>query len=182
MLKTPFLGHEPRNFTALFLICCACSILMLLNALLLVDEPKDKRLFKKFFPAPAETINDEKDRVPQKVIVKKDKLASSDKEVSPIKLLFDVNNVKEMFRTFLKPRRHNVRFHLILLIIASMTILLAYIGPAVFLYQYVEKVFNWNSSQYSNYTTVTSTINILSMFTLAPLVLKVSIFCLTNID
>lgn len=194
MLKTPFVGHEPRNFTALFLICCACSILMLLNAWLLVDEPKDKRLFKEFFPAPEENSGDDKVVVegdgPKKVVtmVSKEEEKKSPKNVEkkeerPLRILFDLNNMKDMFRTFVKPRPYHVRLHLILIIFASMTVLLAYIGPAMFLYQYVQKVFSWNSSQYSNYSTITSAINIASMFILAPLCLKVKalqINCLFN--
>lgn len=178
MLKTPFVGHEPRNFTSLFLICCACSILAFLNAWLLIDEPKDKRLFEKFFPVPVDGDDKVKGDGPKEVVMgtreEEKPRPEVEEEVNPLRILFDLNNMKDMFRTFVKPRLYHVRLHLILIIFASMTVLLAYIGPAMFLYQYVEKVFSWNSSQYSNYSTITSVINILSMFTLAPLVLKVS--------
>ena len=167
---------------------------MLLNAWLLVDEPKDKRLFKEFFPAPEENSGDDKVVVegdgPKKVVtmVSKEEEKKSPKNVEkkeerPLRILFDLNNMKDMFRTFVKPRPYHVRLHLILIIFASMTVLLAYIGPAMFLYQYVQKVFSWNSSQYSNYSTITSAINIASMFILAPLCLKVKalqINCLFN--
>jgi len=48
-------------------------------------------------------------------------------------------------------------------------------GPMVFMFQYVQRVFNWNSSTYSNYTTIGGVINVTTMFLLPPLLVKVNV-------
>lgn len=162
-LSSPF-AHELRNTTTLFLICCACSILMLLISIFLVDEDKDAALFQVHFPSEENKKNLE--------MVKKKYDEAKGKH--PLGILFNVRNALDMFSTFTKPRRHNIRLHIFLVVASSMTLLLAYMGPSVFLFPYVQKVFNWNSANYSNYMTMGSIINIVSTALLMPLLVKVS--------
>ena len=142
---------------------------MILISLLLVDEQKDTKLFNLYFPSDS-PVGQKKFHA----INKKVDSEEANNSKSALAILFDVNNVKDMFHTFTKPRQHNIRLHIVLLVLASMTYLLAYLGPGVFMYQYVQKTFSWNSSQYSNYVTVTSIVNILSMFLIAPVLINVS--------
>ncbi|KAI2797799.1 hypothetical protein BLOT_015219 [Blomia tropicalis] len=172
-MHTPFIEHEPRNYTTIFLIGAGCAFISFLIALLLVDEEKDKILFRKYFPK-SET-NDE--------IVKKDpctemkpsdtKLIDTKPSTGLINSLFTFQNVRDMIQTFVRPRPYGIRLQMFCLIFSTVTIMIAYMGPSVFLYQYLQKVFAWGPADYSNYVTFNSLINIFTTLIFAPIFLKV---------
>ena len=163
----------------------------MLISILLVDEDKDKQLFSEYFHKMSQTIDDqitgsektniseERSKVDTDTVEKIDRATEQNQSI--LRLLFDFQNVKDMFHTFNKPRPYNQRLHVILLVIVSMFLLLAYMGPNVFMYQYVQKVYNWNSATYSNYVTVTALVNIITTFLFTPVIIKVDLLYLCHL-
>jgi hypothetical protein len=92
----------------------------------------------------------------------------------PLKLLFNLNNVKEMFKTCLKRRDNYVRLQIWLLFLSMACFLLSHIGPIFFLYQFAQKVYLWNSEEYSNASALGNVANALATIFIAPILIKVN--------
>lgn len=171
-----FPSRDPRNYIAIFSISIACSLLFLLIALFTVDTEKDKAFFDLWFPKkftetlPLKTTHFSSKEKQKTLLVNETAVESR----SPIKIFLDLTNIKEMFQTFTKARPHNIRMQIVLLLISKTISQLASWGPTTFMFQFVQKVYSWNSSQYSNYLTGSYLINIITTFIFAPVIINVS--------
>lgn len=175
-LKSLLPEHEPRNYSTVFLLSIVASFLYLLAAVFLVTEEKDKALFEEHFPReahlrisfkmPLNKSEDEIDRV-------QDLDDNIGQKQSAWAIFFDLRNVKEMITTFTKDRPFGIRTQLILLFISKVICQFATFGPNIFMYQYSQRVFSWNVSQYSNYISFSNLINIVSTFALGPVIIHV---------
>ena len=163
-LRSPFVGRELRNYTTIFLIGIICAFISLLISLFLVDEEKERKLFVKYFP------HDKTIECKNQIDLNQFPGEASDEILNN---LFNLQNVRDMFRTFIRPRKHGIRLQMFLLILSTITIMVAYLGTSVFLYQYIQKVFAWSPASYSNYVTAASVINIITTMILAPIFVKV---------
>ena len=174
-----------RNYITIFLIGAVCAILSTLISILLIDEEKDTEMFEFYFPDPTEVEDSEKESQPShhhSKIVAGPQTEKNTQQKSALKILFDLHNVREMVHTFVRPRPHHIRRHIIMLVFAALALLVAYVGPAVFLYQYVQKLYAWNSATYANYTSLGAALNIITSFAISPLLLNVSHTCSTILN
>ncbi|KAJ6215641.1 hypothetical protein RDWZM_010141 [Blomia tropicalis] len=160
-LSTPFIGHELRNYTIIFIIGILGTFINLLISLFLVDEEIDRKCLRKYFPS---NEIDEQENRNNETINQSDDI---------IKNIFKFQNISNMFRTFIRRRKHGIRLQMFLLIICTIIIMFSNFGPTIFTYQYTQKVFAWSSTNYSNYMTVSKVINIITTIILAPLFIKV---------
>lgn len=163
--------HEPRNYSTVFLLSILASLIYLLAAIFLLNEEKDRALFEEHFPKVEH--HRESFKMPQ------NKADISDNEEdwqtqSAWRIFCNLRNVKEMINTFTKERPFGIRTQLILLLISKVICQFATYGPHIVLYQYVQRVFSWNVSQYSNYISFSNFINIVSTFALGPVIIHVS--------
>jgi hypothetical protein len=92
----------------------------------------------------------------------------------PLKLLFNWNNVMEMFRTCLKRRDNYVRLQIWLLFLSMLCYLVSHIGPMMFLYQFAQKVYLWNPEEYSNASALGHVVNALATIFIASILIKVN--------
>lgn len=168
--------REPRNYSTVFLLSIASSFVYLLAAVFLVKEEKDKALFEEHFPKEAHhRISFKMPQSKNEVDDDQDFDDQNDQQKSAWAIFFDFRNAKEMITTFTKDRPFGIRTQLILLLISKVICQFATYGPNIFLYQYVQKVFSWNVSQYSNYISLSNLINIVSTFALGPVIIHVSL-------
>lgn len=173
--------YELRNYSINFIISIGASVLGLINALL-INEKKDKQLFEKYFPPPViEFQNDDEDNRPRVFSI------SSIQSLPPslmhkgeeenkhiMKQFFDLKNIHEMYKTYSRERPFGIRLQILLLMISMVMFLLSYSGPSVFLYQYVQKLFNWDSQKYALYYAMSTTINLITTFVFTPIIIRVS--------
>ena len=142
--------------------------MMLFWTIFFIDEEKDSIEFEKRFGQTDVDSDDKQSTV-------RDKLKRFDqyKGTHPIKLLFDMNNVKDMFRTCFKKRPEKARLQLWLLFLSTACYLLTHVGPYLFLFSFVQKVYNWNSGVYSDWLAINNIINGVVTFVFAPIFIKV---------
>ncbi|CAG2176864.1 unnamed protein product, partial [Oppiella nova] len=142
-----------HNYSASFALGGMCFIVALIFAIFFIDEKRDIKDWEKRFNAVSDPEKDSivsvDDRVHQKL-----KKFEDNKHIHPMKLLFNTNNVKEMWRTCSKKRDKRVRRQIWLLFLADAIYLLDHVGPFIFMYQFSQKVYSWDSSTYSNGSTI----------------------------
>ena len=91
----------------------------------------------------------------------------------PLKLLFDLKNVKLMIMTFIKKRPYNVRAQILLLCVALFNYMFIQYAPLTFLFQFTERMYNWNAQTYSYMSSIGYFINSLAAIFLGPLLIRV---------
>lgn len=131
-----------------------------------VNEKRDKRLFHLYFPEPSTDSPHENG---------KEEAIPVETGSGMTRQFFDLGNVREMFRALTKKRSYQVRLQVLLLFAALLLYLIAYFGPPVFLFQYTQRVFQWDSQQYSTYFSLGCVVNIISTFLWVPILLRVCI-------
>lgn len=164
-----FNGGQLYNYATIFLILAIAHVIMLAWTVFFIDEERDTIEFDRRF-GENDVDSDEKP------VLVCDKLKRFDqyKGIHPVKLLFDMSNVKDMFRTCFKKRPDNVRLQLWLLFLSTACYLLTHVGPYIFLFSFVQKVYNWNSEIYSNVSAINNVVNALATFIMAPIFIKVN--------
>ncbi|CAG2181747.1 unnamed protein product, partial [Oppiella nova] len=105
-------------------------------------------------------------------ILKKQKQYEDNRHIHPMKLLFDCTNVKEMLKTCCKPRANHVRLQIWLLFLSMAIYIMAYMAPIVFMFQFCQKVYNWDSETYSNVSAGASFISCAATLIIAPILIK----------
>jgi hypothetical protein len=120
-------GGQLRNYSLLFIISASASFAGFLWVLFFIDEKKDRaRFYKRYRTSENASIEPKDDK--------------HDHITHPLKLLFNLENVREIFRTCLKKRDNYVRAQILLLSLAMPCCLIFYIGPSVFMYPFAQKV------------------------------------------
>lgn len=102
------------------------------------------------------------------------------KKKHPLKLLFDVNNIKDIIKTCLKPRENRVRAQIWLLFVSMVIYLLSHLGPSQILFQFAQKVYHWESAKYSYASSLGNVFTCIAMTTVAPILVKVILDHLIN--
>ena len=169
---TPLMnGGQLYNYTAIYAIVGITSLVMLIWTIFMVDERRDTIEWHKRF----DESNLDSD---SKVVLPSDKLSRFDsfKGTHPLKLLFKLDNVREMFRTCFKKRPGTVRLQLWLLLVVMIFFMISHIGPIIFLYSFTQKIYGWNSETYSNASVIEKIVNTLVTFISAPILIRVRLF------
>ena len=125
----------------------------------MVDEEKDKKQFIKLGLD-----------VPRSIQIKD---CDKKEDKNPLKLLFDLNNVKEMVKTYAKKRPNHGRSQILLITLALFCNLFTIFGPMTFLFQFTEKIYEWNATTYSYVYSFGQIGNSLVIMFVSPVLIKV---------
>lgn len=70
--------------------------------------------------------------------------------------LFDIHNIQQTLHVFFRPREGYARLQIFLLYLVLFSQVLTTQGMAVVTLQWVERVYNWNSTSYSTFTAIST--------------------------
>ncbi|CAG2104672.1 unnamed protein product, partial [Medioppia subpectinata] len=197
--QTMFTGDQIHNYSGVFIICCLSAVLLLLWVIYRVDEERDMREWERHFGETTNTITREVDEErdmrewerhfgettgaavdgtdtnnsSEARIADKLQKYEDNKHIHPMKLLFNLNNVKEMLSTCCLPRANHVRLQIWLMFVSMVCYMMSYVGPQVFMFQFTEKVYSWDSRRYSNAATLATIAQAVGPMIVGPLLVKV---------
>ncbi|CAG2101156.1 unnamed protein product [Medioppia subpectinata] len=165
-----FSTGQLHNYSAVFIIGGVAFALALIWILYMVDERRDVGEWERRFNRLSDTETDEEvaERVRQKL-----QKYDDNQDIHPIKLLLNLSNAREMWRTCSKRRDGWTRLQIWLLFLSMACYLMSNIGPVFFLYQFSQKVYNWDSKTYSDVTAIAHIAITLATMIFAPILLKV---------
>ncbi len=151
------------NYVAVFIVSVCAQLGALFWVLFVINEKKNKLsevsiVRREVFEASStDSINSD-------VIIEQpaDRLRIT-KFLEHLKQLFDLNNVRDILHTCIKPRPNKARAQIWLLFLSIFCVLLSYMGGMIILWQYVEKLFSWSAKYYSNVNSLVSIFTIVSM-------------------
>ena len=127
--KPAFNTGEIRNYTICFIICLVTDIIAALWVLLMVSE--------KFAEKQEAKIEMKLIRINEKLgnqgskIKLRSQISKQDEHIHPMKLLFDLENVKSMIKTITKKRLNKGRIQIWFMIISMAIIVGEYSGEQV---------------------------------------------------
>ncbi|CAG2106820.1 unnamed protein product, partial [Medioppia subpectinata] len=159
-----------HNYMGVYMICGVVYLLATIWTLFMIDERKDMEAFQRDFGS----INgEEEDMSLREEMANKQKQYDDNRHIHPIRLLFNCRNVKDMFTTCCKRRTNYVRLQLWLLFVSMAIFVIAFMGPIVFLYSFVQIIYKWDSQMFSNISAAGSFISIGAVFFVTPILIKV---------
>lgn len=148
---------QVHNYGIQFALCAVLSFIAFLWCVFMIDEEEDKAMFEKKF-----------NELPVKG-------AGYDSTEHPMKLLFDLKNVKLMVSTFVKKRSYNVRSQILIVCLALFNYMFIRYAPFTFLFQFTEKLYNWDAEVYSDMSSLGLIVNGVVAIVLGPLLINVSL-------
>ena len=92
---------------------------------------------------------------------------------NPIRLLFDCGNISEIVKTCFKKRPTLIRAQIWLMFLSMLVFNLSREGSYIFLFQFVERVYQWNAEQYSYASSISTLVNVIFLLTVVPFIIKV---------
>ena len=90
-----------------------------------------------------------------------------------LRLLFDTNNVKEVFVTSFRKRSDNSRAQIWLIIGGVFTYLFVLVFIPSFEFQFVEKTYRWDAQVLSHWSSISLIANVVFVLTSTPLLTQV---------
>ncbi|CAG2105249.1 unnamed protein product [Medioppia subpectinata] len=163
-------GQQLRNYFAPFILSALVFSVTLVWTVYAVDEERDTRVWLEWFGSQQVTVvtvnsgTDTERRL---------QVFADHRHRHPVRLLFNTNNCKEMFRSCFKRRDSHRRLHLWLLFLSMAGYLLASTGPVVFMFQFAQRIYSWDSKTYSNASALSALAVSLATLAIAPILLKV---------
>jgi hypothetical protein len=163
LLMSPIGGNgQLHNYALIFTISTIGFLTSFLWIIFVINESRDKKKFDFEF-GDENNVNQE---------LEKEKIT---KKVNPLKLLFNLNNVKEIFRTCIKKRDNRVRLQIWLIFFTMMCNNFENSSPGVFQFQFVEKVYYWDAETYGYFSAIGTVSHALFTITCAPVLIHVNI-------
>ncbi|XP_054157504.1 uncharacterized protein LOC128955852 [Oppia nitens] len=171
-MKPIFKTGQLHNYTGVFTIAGVMYLAILIWTVIFVNEKRDINKWEQKFPSHiTESITS--DNNTDDIVNSKLKTFDEYKHIKPIKLLFDLKNAKEMWRTCSRKRHNHLRLQIWLLFLSFACFIIAHVGPIIFMFQFTQKVYGWDSQTYSTWSAITSGTGALATFIIAPLLLKI---------
>ena len=199
-LNPLFNTEQLHNYAVIFLIATIASFLSLIWACFMINEQKDRQKFYDKFSSDknqnrlsivsqiSKQQNDDsvKNQNRLSIVSQSTKQKNGDsvkidmvnhykeyENVNPIKLLFDIKNVIEIVKTCTKKRTNYIRLQIWLLFLSMVTYFLSKDGSNVFLFQFVERVYQWDAEQYSYASSLNTLCHAIFLLTIIPFIIKV---------
>jgi len=175
----PVVGNgQLHNYTLIFLISAIGFFISFVWSIFFINEQKDKEKFDQQFgdnnvtDTEIERQNYEKN---SQILESKQSINTirKGKTKSPIKLLFNLNNIKDMFKTCFKKRDNRVRLQIWLIILAMLSHHFIGYAPTVFQFQFVEKIYFWDAETYGYADSIGSVAHAVFSIICAPILIKV---------
>ena len=126
MRKPTFHTGEIRNYTMCFIIALVFEIIAFIMLTFMINEEVARKQEMKI-QMKIMGIKGKAGIVDSEIKLKTD-MSKEDKNIHPIKLLFDLKNAKEMFRTIVKKRPNKGRLQIVLLILSLSIYFAEFIG------------------------------------------------------
>ena len=167
--KTFLKNGQLHNYTLVFLVAAACNLAAFIWILLMINEKRDLKEFRKRFHMKEDLEMQRKGQA----VCDKQQLFNENKHIHPLKLLFNFENIKDMIKTCCKPRPNKARLQIWLLFLSMICYLMAHMGANVFQFPFVEEVYPWSFLTYSDATAIGNVIQSLFTLLLAPILIKV---------
>jgi len=170
-MMSPFgKNGQLHNYAIIFAISSIGTFLAFLWALFFINQQNDTKAFEENFGEKDIELESKK----------KIDLKVKQKYVHPLRQLFDFRNVKEIVRTCTKKRDNYVRAQIWLVILSMFCHLFVTLSPGSFLFQFVEKIYEWNAQTYAYISSVGTIAKTAVMMTITPIFIKVIIilFCI----
>jgi hypothetical protein len=186
------------NYTLVYVISLVLSVLSFFWVIFFVDEIRDKEQLEKFdLNKVHKDLYVPKNREPRPL---SRSISEQKPKKNPCLMLFDcginflftfeymntsnsrieynfLGNVSAIINTCTKKRKNNARKQLWLIIFSIAFFLLAHIGPHVIMFPFSEKVYLWDSSQYSYINSIATFANSIGIKNLVLKLIKINSKC-----
>jgi hypothetical protein len=157
-----------HNYGLIFFICSVGAFLrVILRALFAIDQQHDSKEFEDNFG--------EKSSNSKKDLIIENSLDVKQNSENPIKLLFNLRNVKEIVMTCIKKRDNYVRAQIWLTILSMFCNLFITMSPMAFQFQFAEEIYEWDAQKYSYVFSVGTITHTVIMMIVTPIFIKVGI-------
>jgi hypothetical protein len=155
-----------HNYALIFTISTIGFLISFLWIIFVINENRDKKMFDFEF-GDRNNVNQEleREKTSEKIT----------KKVNPLKLLFNLNNVKDIVRTCIKKRDNRVRLQIWLIFFTMLCNTFENSSPGVFQFQFVEKVYYWNAQTYGYFSAIGTVSHTFFTITCAPILIHVNI-------
>ena len=173
-----FSDVQLHNYLIILLIIGVINLLSFTWACFMIDEQRDRKRFYEEFSS-----EDNKSDIELSNISNKSHDMKTEKDdgnhykkyqnQNPIRLLFDCGNIVEMVKTCFKKRPTLIRAQIWLMFLSMLMFNVSRDGIYVFLFQFVERVYQWNAEQYSYASSISSVVNVIFLLTVIPFIIKV---------
>ena len=174
LLKTKpiFNTGELMNYSLCFIIAIVLKILALIWAIVMIDERIAQKQQEKIEMKMKKSQNSQKGESQASQSNNIDKNNQNTKSKHPIKMLCDLSNIKDMFLCCIKQRPNKVRTQIWLLLVCTF-ISSTLMSGQQFTFQFVQKVYLWDSVWFAYVMSLTTMASLIASFTVLPLIIKV---------
>ena len=158
-----------HNYGLIFFFSSCGAFAAFLWAVFMINQRNDRNLFQEYFPETRPLMK-------QKLIEEENDLAQNCYDnTHPLRLLFDIKNVKEIVMTCLKKRDGYVRAEIWLIIGGMFCAYVLGSGPGVFFFQFAEKIYKWDAEIWTLVSSIGMMANSLVVILITPILIKVNI-------
>ncbi|CAG2167426.1 unnamed protein product [Oppiella nova] len=165
--NTPLGGNgQLHNYGLIFSISSFGAFVAFLWAVFVINQENDKNLFRQHF-------GDCKGLLDHQNGDQSSEYNANTEYIHPLRLLFNINNVREIAITFAKKRPNYVRAQIWLAIGGMFWCYFIWTAPAAFLFQFVEKIYHWDAPVYTELSSIGMIANSVVIIFITPLLIKV---------
>ncbi|CAG2105176.1 unnamed protein product [Medioppia subpectinata] len=164
---TPLGGNgQLHNYGLIFAISSLGAFAAFLWAVFAINQETDRQLFRHHF-------GDCRPLLADRTAEQSAQFAANTEYIHPLRLLFNVNNVREIAQTLTKRRPNYVRAQIWLVIAGMFGCYFVWTAPVAFLFQFVEKIYRWDARVYTELSSIGMIANSLVVIFITPLLIKV---------
>mgnify|MGYP002715415198 CR=1 FL=1 len=173
-----FSDVQLHNYLIILLIAGVINLLSLIWECFMIDQQRDRKKFYEEFSSEDNKSDIELSNVENKshdMKTEKDDRNYYKKyeNQNPIRLLFDCGNIVEIVKTCFKKRPTSIRAQIWLIFLSMLMFNMSREGLYVFLFQFVERVYQWNAEEYSYASSIATLVNVIFLLTVIPFIIKV---------
>ena len=174
LLKTKpmFNSGELMNYSLCFIIAIVLKILSLIWAIVMIDERIAKKQQGKVEMKMIKSQDSLYEESQANQSNKNDRNNENTKPKHPLKMLCDLSNIKDMFLCCVKPRPNRVRTQIWLLLVCKF-ISSTLMSGQQFTFQFVQKVYHWDSVWFAYVKSLTTIASLIASFTVLPFIIKI---------
>ena len=178
ILQTSPIFHsgEIMNYSLCFIVSIGLKIIALIWTIIMIDEriaqKQQQRIEMKLGKSQEQNSGNKESQLQNQINFNELKQDSNIKDVHPIKMLCDLSNIKEMFLCFIKPRPNKVRAQIWILLLCK-TISVTLISGQQFTFQFVQKIYFWDSVWFSYVSSCSTIISLIASLTVIPFIINV---------
>ena len=163
-----------HNYGLIFFISSCLAFIAFLWAVFMIDQQNDKMLFREHFPEAIPIMRQ------QSLKEEEIEVETNYHKIHPLRLLFNIKNVKEIVMTCIKKRDGYVRAEIWLIIGGMFCSYILSSGPSVFFFQFAEKIYKWDAEVWTKISSFGMIANSMVVIMITPILIKVFLFYKIN--